>query len=176
MFPWSRRRWTSSHPPKLRTNHRRALSLSRRGQRPLLTNPGADSPSLSPLAVAVVSVESQLSCSATSVGVTGAAADPDAEALPLPPLDAGVAALPVASAGASDSDVLFVHCRAFFYRQKDQLFLEGGVVMAVLSLGRTLTRTACERPTVGKTLGSFVPYLRDLLQGVCYAAHVCNSG
>lgn len=75
--------------------------------------------------MAVVSVESQLSCSAASVGATEAAVDPDAEAPPPPLLllDAAAAALPVASAGASDSDVLFVHCRAFFYREKDHLLL-----------------------------------------------------
>lgn len=71
-------------------------------------------PSLSPLAVAAVSVESQLSCSAVaSVGPTWAAADPDAE---VPLQEAVAAVLPEASAGASDSDVVFVHCRAFFYK------------------------------------------------------------
>lgn len=70
---------------------------------------GAQLPSLSPLAVAVVSVESQLSCSAAaSVGAAGAA-DPDADAL-----ETGAALLPGASAGASDSDGVLVHWRAFF--------------------------------------------------------------
>lgn len=70
---------------------------------------------MSPLAVAVVSLESQLSCSAASVGATGGAADPDAEVLLL---DAGVPLLPVASAGVSGSGAVFVHCRAFFCRAR----------------------------------------------------------
>ncbi len=70
-------------------------------------------PSLSPLAAAVVSVESQLSCSVASVEPTGAAAEPAAGALLL---EAGVPALPAGSVGVSDSDVVFVHWRAFFCR------------------------------------------------------------
>lgn len=59
-------------------------------------------------------MESQLSCSAVaSVGPRWAAADPDAEVLLQ---EAAAAVLPAASAGASDSDVVFVHCRAFFYK------------------------------------------------------------
>lgn len=69
-------------------------------------------PSLSPLA-AVVSVESQLSCSVASVGTTDATPEPVAGVLLL---EAGVAVLPVGSVGVSDSDVVFVHWRAFFYR------------------------------------------------------------
>lgn len=64
--------------------------------------------SLSPLAAAVVSVESQLSCSVASVGPVEAAAEPAA----------GVLALEdgAASVAASVSDVVFVHWRAFFLR------------------------------------------------------------
>lgn len=68
-------------------------------------------PSLSPLA-AVVSVESQLSCS--SVVPTEATAEPEAGVLLL---QAGVTVLPADSVGVSDSVVVFVHCRAFFYRK-----------------------------------------------------------
>lgn len=70
-------------------------------------------PSLSPLAAAVVSVESQLSCSAASVGPTGATAEPAAGVLLL---EAVMAVLPDGSVGVSDSDAVLVHCRAFFYR------------------------------------------------------------
>lgn len=69
-------------------------------------------PSLSPLAAAVVSVESQLSCPVASVGPTGATVELPGALL----LEAGVAALPVGSVGVSDSDVVFVHWRAFFCR------------------------------------------------------------
>lgn len=80
-----------------------------------LASCGTRLPSLSPLAVAVVSVESQLSCSAASAGGGGGGgAEPDAD---MPLLEAGAAPPP----GASDSNGLFVHCRAFFCRQKDQL-------------------------------------------------------
>ena len=66
---------------------------------------------MSPLAAAVVSVESQLSCSVASVGPTEATAGPAGVLL-----DAGVVVLPACSVGVSDSDVVFVHWRAFFYR------------------------------------------------------------
>lgn len=65
-------------------------------------------PSLSPLAAAVVSVESQLSCPVASLGPTVAAV-PAAEVL-----EAGAVLL--AGSVGSDSDVVFVHWRAFFYR------------------------------------------------------------
>lgn len=71
-------------------------------------------PSLSPLAAAVVSVESQLSCSVASLGPTGATAEPAAGVLLL---DAVMAVLPEGSVGASGSDDVLVHCRAFFYRE-----------------------------------------------------------
>lgn len=58
-------------------------------------------------------MESQLSCSVASVGPTAATAEPTAGVLLL---EAGVAALPAGSVGVSDSDVVFVHWRAFFYR------------------------------------------------------------
>lgn len=70
-------------------------------------------PSLSPLAAAVVSVESQLSCSAASLGPTE---DTTAPAAVVPLLEAGAVVLLAASVGVSDSDVVFVHWRAFFYR------------------------------------------------------------
>lgn len=76
---------------------------------------GAALPSLSPLAAAVVSVESQLSCSVASVGPTWAVAEPPAEA-EAPLLEAGAPAPPAASVAASDSDVVLVHWRAFFCR------------------------------------------------------------
>lgn len=99
------------------THIRRSFWLCLHGRH--LANCGTGLPSLSPLAVAVVSVESQLSCSAASAGGGGGGgAEPDAD---VPLLEAGAAAPPAASAGASDSDGLFVHCRAFFCRQKDQL-------------------------------------------------------
>lgn len=66
--------------------------------------------SLSPLAAAVVSVESQLSCSVASVGPVEAAVEPAAGAL-----EAVAAAPPEVSVGVSVSDV-FVHWRAFFLR------------------------------------------------------------
>lgn len=72
-------------------------------------------PSLSPLAAAVVSVESQLSCSVASVGPVEATAVPVAGVLPL---EDGVASLPVTSVVASVSDVVFVHWRAFFCRAR----------------------------------------------------------
>lgn len=73
-------------------------------------------PSLSTLAAAVVSVESQLSCSAASVGPTGATAEPAAGVLLL---EAGGVVPPACSDGVSDSEVAFVHWRAFFYRAKE---------------------------------------------------------
>lgn len=69
--------------------------------------------SLSPLAAAVVSVESQLSCSVASVGPTGATTMPAAGVLLL---GAGGTVLLAGSVGDSDSDVVFVHWRAFFLR------------------------------------------------------------
>lgn len=79
----------------------------------LISVRGCELPSLSPLTTAVVSVESQLSCSVTSVGPTGATAESAAEVL-LP--EAGRALLPARSVGDSDSEVVFVHWRAFFYK------------------------------------------------------------
>lgn len=69
--------------------------------------------SLSPLAAAVVSVESQLSCSVASVGPTGATAEPAAEVLLLEARGTG---FPASSVGDCDSEVDFVHWRAFFFR------------------------------------------------------------
>lgn len=46
---------------------------------------------------------------------TGETAEPPATALLL---EAWVVALPVGSAAVSDSDAVFVHCRAFFYREQ----------------------------------------------------------
>lgn len=68
-------------------------------------------PSLSPLAAAVVSVESQLSCSVASVAPTEDMAEPAAGVLLLEP---GRAVLLAGSVGVSDPDVVLVHCRAFF--------------------------------------------------------------
>lgn len=73
-------------------------------------------PSLSTLAAAVVSVESQLSCSVASVGPTGATAEPAAGVLLL---EAGGVVPPAGSDGVSDSEVAFVHWGAFFYRAKE---------------------------------------------------------
>lgn len=70
-------------------------------------------PSLSPLPPTVVSVESQLSCSVTSLGPMGATAEPAAELLLL---EAARVVLPAISVGHSDSEVAFVHWRAFFYK------------------------------------------------------------
>lgn len=75
---------------------------------------GVELPSLSTLATAVVSVESQLSCSVASVGPTGVTANPAAV---VPLLDAGLVVVPADSDGASDSEVAFVHWRAFFYSE-----------------------------------------------------------
>jgi len=80
---------------------------------------GVASPSLSPLAV--ISVESQLSCSPASTE-DAAAALLEAEA---------AAALLVDSAGVSDSDVVFVHWRAFFYQCGEDKQGSAGVLISM---------------------------------------------
>ncbi|KAF3859856.1 hypothetical protein F7725_000111 [Dissostichus mawsoni] len=70
-------------------------------------------------AAAVVSVESQLSCPVASLGPTVAAA-PAAEVL-----EAGAVLL--AGSVGSDSDVVFVHWRAFFYRVVNRLIRPGSL-------------------------------------------------
>lgn len=68
----------------------------------------------SKIAVTVVSVKSQASCSMDSVESTGAPADPETGWL-LP--EAGSPVLLACSDAASDSEDGFVHWRAFFYRE-----------------------------------------------------------
>lgn len=67
--------------------------------------------SLSPLTAAMVSVESQLSCSVASEGPTGPTEEPASGGLLL---EAGAGLPP--SAGISVSSAVFVHWRAFFFR------------------------------------------------------------
>lgn len=83
-------------------------------------------PSLSPLAAAVVSVESQLSCSVASVGPTGITAVPAAGVLLL---EAGWPVLPADSVSISDSEGVFVHWRAFFYKMCEQYRVSRPVVI-----------------------------------------------
>ena len=80
-------------------------------------------PSFSPLALAVVSVESQLSCSAPSGAVAWARPGPEPAAVVVPgPVEEAVGwavealEAPVASVAVSASVGLLVHCRAFFCR------------------------------------------------------------
>lgn len=69
------------------------------------------------MAATIVSEESQLSCSMVSLESTRATAEPATEVLQL---EVGCATFPTGSGGTSDSEVGFVHWRAFFCRKMTQ--------------------------------------------------------